>query len=296
MEGQQTPAPGGRVDTEPKTAVKEGGKVPPKMAESCSIMAAALERAAMGASQTFRATALRQLWEVVAQARIDRARREHEERRAEQLREAARAAAAQARADRARRAEADLRAELLDWLRLRRLRLSAVPEQAPEDRYWKAGEGIRRAAAVDFKSSLSSVEASALANVRGALRRSFEQQHREFWKRSAEEPLPLAGRDSAQAPAQLGPRTCLRALERSWMQQRDGDVLLAVRLGDTLDVWDPFDDYTCPCDSGADPSLRPCTSCPHGGEGGAAKRPFAFLGAIGGGIRWSLGRGWRSAQ
>ena len=205
---------------------------------------------------------MRQLWEVVAEARIAAARKEDEEWLAHQRREVQRAAEEEARRAHARRLEEDRRTQLLDVLRQRCQRLSAIPEVAPEGQYWKAGEGVREAAAVHFRRSLSSAEKAALANIRGALRQTFEKQLEEFWSRSAAESQLRAETDSAAAFAHLGPQECHRALERSWRQARNADVLLAVRLGDTLDVRDPFDDLQCPCDPGLRrPGLRSCASC-----------------------------------
>ena len=205
---------------------------------------------------------MRQLWEVVAEARIAAARKEDEEWLAHQRREVQRAAEEEARRADARRLEEDRRTQLLDVLRQRCQRLSAIPDVAPEGQYWKAGEGVREAAAVHFRRSLSSAEKAALANIRGALRQTFEKQLEEFWSRSAAESQLRAETDSAAAFAHLGHQECHRALERSWRQARNADVLLAVRLGDTLDVWDPFDDLQCPCDPGLlRPDPRPCTSC-----------------------------------
>ena len=205
---------------------------------------------------------MRQLWEVVAEARIAAARKEDEEWLAHQRREVQRAAEEEARRAHACRLEEDRRTQLLDVLRQRCQRLSAIPEVAPEGQYWKAGEGVREAAAVHFRRSLSSAEKAALANIRGALRQTFEKQLEEFWSRSAAESQLRAETDSAAAFAHLGHQECHRALERSWRQARNADVLLAVRLGDTLDVWDPFDDLQCPCDPGLlRPGPRPCASC-----------------------------------
>ena len=232
------------------------------MADKCGVMNSALARAATGASRFLEATAMRQLWEVVAEARIAAARKEDEEWLAHQRREVQRAAEEEARRAHARRLEEDRRTQLLDVLRQRCQRLSAIPDVAPEGQYWKAGEGVREAAAVHFRRSLSSAEKAALANIRGALRQTFEKQLEEFWSRSAAESQLRAETDSAAAFAHLGHQECHRALERSWRQARNADVLLAVRLGDTLDVWDPFDDLQCPCDPGLlRPGPRPCTSC-----------------------------------
>ena len=106
---------------------------------------------------------------------------------------------------------------------------------------------MREAAALHFWRSLSSAERSVLAEVRGALRTRFEKEKEAFNERSADE---------------LGPQECFRALERAWRLQRTWDVLLAVRLGDALDVWGPFDDLQCPNDPGLlRPGPRPCTPC-----------------------------------
>ena len=94
---------------------------------------------------------------------------------------------------------------------------------------------------------LSSAERSFLAEVRGALRKRFERDTAEFYERSAAE--------------RLGPQECLRTLERAWRQQRNQDDLLAVRHGDTLDVWDAFDGIGCLCDPRRfREGPRPCTS------------------------------------
>ena len=149
------------------------------MADKCEVMNA-LARAATGASRFLEATAMRQLWEVVAEARIVAARKEDEEWLAHQRREVQRAAEEEARRAHARRLEEDRRTQLLDVLRQRCQRLSAIPEVAPEGQYWKAGEGVREAAAVHFRRSLSSAEKAALANIRGALPQTFEKQLEEL--------------------------------------------------------------------------------------------------------------------
>ena len=136
-----------------------------------------------------------------------------------------------------------------------------------------------------FRNSLRSDEPSRslLAAHRAALRATFEKEHQAYWAKRAEEarlrPNPRntpqvsysPDTDSAAAFAELGPRQCFRALERSWRQRRDADVLFSIRLGDALDHWNPFDDHTCPCDPGFDrfrfsqglgPIPRPCTSRP----------------------------------
>ena len=82
-----------------------------------------------------------------------------------------------------------------------------------------------------YRRSLSSAEKTALANLRGALRQTFEKQLEEFWSRSAAESQLRAETDSEAAFAHRGPQECHRALERSWRQARNADVLLAVRLG-----------------------------------------------------------------
>lgn len=257
-------------------------------------LAAALDRAAARVSLKLQATAVRKLWETVVQARVDHACREENERRARQLRESARAAEAKVQEDLARRAKADRRAELLDVLRQRCKRLNAVPESVPS-----ASEGTRRDAAEHFKQSLSSTERSVLAEVRAALRKSFEADRAKFWVRSAAESRLRTDTDSAEACSQLGPRECHRALERSWQKQRGGDVLLSVRLGDSLDSWDPFDGHSCPCDPSADlvrraqglgPDPRPCTSCALYVDGGA-RGSLVLFGALMGGLRWPSGRG-----
>ena len=153
---------------------------------------------------------MRQLWEVVAEARIAAARKEDEEWLAHQRREVQRAAEEEARRAHARRLEEDRRTQLLDVLRQRCQRLSAIPEVTPEGQYWKAGEGVREAAAVHSRRSLSSAEKAALANIRGALRQTFEKQLEEFWSRSAAESQLRAETDSAAAFAHLGPQECHR--------------------------------------------------------------------------------------
>ena len=256
-------------------------------------MALALDRAATRVSLLLQATGVRQLWEVVAQARAEAAHREAAERRAQQLQEVARAEAAKAQEDLARRVKAERRELLLQALRERCRRLSAVPETATS-----ASEGTRREAAEPFKRSLSSSERSLLAEVRGALRRSFETEADAFWDRSAAESRTDA--DSLGTHSHLGRRECFRALERSWQEQRGGDDLLAVRIGDSLDIWDPFHGYECPCDSGLHrvrlaqglgPIPRPCTSCLPSVEDGAPRGTLALFGAVVSSLRWSLGRG-----
>ena len=185
------------------------------MADKCEVMNSALVRAATGVSRFLEATAMRQLWGVVAEARIATARKEDEEWHAQQRREVQRAAEEEARRAHARRVKEDRRTQLLDVLRQRCQRLSAIPEVAPEGQYWRAGEGVREAAAVHFRRSLSSAEKTALANLWGALRQTFEKQLEEFWPRSAAESQLRAETDSAAAFAHLGPQECHRALERS---------------------------------------------------------------------------------
>ena len=271
---------------------EEAGVVPALVAEP---LALALDRAATRVSLILQVTAVRQLWEGAAQARVEAARREAAERRAQQLREVARAVAAKAQEDLARRAKAGRREQLLQVLRERCQRLSAVPELVPS-----VSEGARREAAEPFKRSLSSSERSLLAEVRGALRKSFEKEADGFWERSAAESRIRTDKDSAEAYAHLGPRECLRALERAWQLQRGEDGLLAVRLGDSLDIWDPFDGCGCPCDPALDrvrlaqglgPTPRPCTFCPPNVEDGGARGPLALFGAVVGSLRWRLGRG-----
>ena len=274
---------------------EEGGGVRPTLVAVAEPLALALDRAATRVSLFLQATSVRKLWEAVAQARADAARREAAERRAQQLQEVARAAAAKAQEDLARRAKAGRREQLLQVLRERCQRLSAVPELVPS-----VSEGARREAAEPFKRSLSSSERSLLAEVRGALRKSFEKEADGFWERSAAESRIRTDKDSAEAYAHLGPRECLRALERAWQLQRGEDGLLAVRLGDSLDIWDPFDGCGCPCDPALDrvrlaqglgPTPRPCTSCPPNVEDGGARGPLALFGAVVGSLRWRLGRG-----